>query len=123
MNENFRAIFFGEPVKPPYDDIYFKMNCLYNAKTELYDRTLTDERDRYDPTSAYIANPWVRSHSNYYALNLYKWCVQEIERKTGKSFSSERWRESVRGYINMSAQWWIDLYNRLVEIGEYDEYK
>ena len=24
------------------DDIYFKMHCLYNAKTELYDRSLTD---------------------------------------------------------------------------------
>ena len=25
------------------DDIYFKMHCLYNAKTELYDRSLTDK--------------------------------------------------------------------------------
>ena len=27
------------------DDIYFKMHCLYNAETELYDRLLTDIRD------------------------------------------------------------------------------
>ncbi len=24
------------------DDIYFKMHCLYNAKTEIYDKSLTD---------------------------------------------------------------------------------
>lgn len=37
-----------------YEDIYFLFHCLYNAKTELYDRTLTDMRSRHDPTEAFI---------------------------------------------------------------------
>lgn len=37
-----------------YEDIYFLLHVLYNAKTELYDRTLTDMRSRYDPTEAFI---------------------------------------------------------------------
>ena len=40
--------------KNDYEDIYFLLHCLYNAKTELYDRTLTDMRSRYDPTEAFI---------------------------------------------------------------------
>lgn len=37
-----------------YEDIYFLFRCLYNARTELYDRTLTDMRSRCDPTEAFI---------------------------------------------------------------------
>ena len=47
-----------------FNDIYFKMHCLYNAKTEAYDRTLTDMRSRYDPTEVYITEK-VRSSSNF----------------------------------------------------------
>lgn len=36
------------------DNIYFKMHCLYNAKTELFDRSLTDMRSKHDPTEAFI---------------------------------------------------------------------
>lgn len=36
------------------DWIYYKLACFYQAKTELYDRTLTNLRERYDPTSVYI---------------------------------------------------------------------
>lgn len=61
-----------------FNNIYFKMHCLYNAKTEIYDRTLTDMRDRYDPTSAYINCSYeVRSASNQYAYSLYLWCKKE----------------------------------------------
>ena len=53
-----------------YEDIYFLLHCLYNAKTELYDRTLTDMRSRYDPTEAFIEG-WNRSRSNWYSKKLY----------------------------------------------------
>ena len=34
------------PENDIFNDIYFKMHCLYNAKTEAYDRTLTDMRSK-----------------------------------------------------------------------------
>lgn len=92
------------------DDTYFKMHCFYNAKTELYDRTLTDMRDRYDPTSAYLVSNEMRSKSNLYARNLYQWCRKQIEYKTGMSFDFMMWKESIRRYENISAQGWVDLY-------------
>lgn len=103
------------------EDIYFQMHCLYNAKTELYDRSLTDMRDRYDPTSAYLGDSdIVRHRSNLYALNLYQLCRKQIEYKTGKPFDPAKWKESVRRYENMSAQGWIDLYTFLLR-GGYGE--
>ena len=96
------------------NDTYFKMHCIYNAETELYDRSLTDMRDRYDPTSAYIGcSNEVRSKSNAYAYRLYRWCRREIEYKTGRPFNFMLWKESVRGYERLSAQGWIDLYEQL----------
>lgn len=92
------------------DDIYFKMHCLYNAKTELYDRSLTDMRDRYDPTSAYLVSNETRSKSNLYARNLYQWCRKQVEYITGTPFDSIKWKESIRRYENASAQGWVDLY-------------
>ena len=54
-----------------FNNIYFKMHCLYNAKTEAYDRTLTDMRGRYDPTEAYITEN-VRHLSNSNAMIVYQ---------------------------------------------------
>ena len=70
-----------------FNNIYFKMHCLYNAKTEIYDRILTDMRDRYDPTSAYIGySSEIRSVSNQYSYSLYQWCRKKIIQETAKSF-------------------------------------
>ena len=97
-----------------FNNIYFKMHCLYNAKTEAYDRTLTDMRSRYDPTEAYITEN-VRHLSNSNAMRVYQFCVYEIERATKKSFDSKLWRDSIREYNRLSAQGWIDLYKYLVK--------
>lgn len=97
------------------------MHCLYNAETELYDRSLTDMRDKYNPTSAYVgASNTVRNRSNLYACNLYQWCIKQIEYKTGKPFDPVKWKESTKRYENMSAQWWIDLYVFLLR-SEHEE--
>ena len=104
------------------NNIYFKMHCLYNAKTEIYDRILTDMRDRCDPTSAYINCSYeVRSSSNQYAYSLYLWCRKKIIQETGQLFDAHRWKESIKGYLNLSAQGWIDLYEYLVENGEMEK--
>ena len=106
-----------------FDDVYFVMHCLYNAETELYDRYLTDARDRYDPTSAWInVSNEVRSESNAYAKRLYRWCRRQIEYETGRPFNFMLWKESVRGYDNLTAQGWVDLYKYLLgEAMEYEE--
>lgn len=98
-----------------FDDVYFVMHCLYNAETELYDRYLTDARDRYDPTSAWInVSNEVRSESNAYAKRLYRWCRRQIEYETRRPFDFMRWKQSIRGYEGLSAQGWIDLYEYLL---------
>ena len=66
--------------KNDYEDIYFLLHCLYNAKTELYDRTLTDMRSRYDPTEAFIDN----------GINGWNRRRRSEERRVGKECRS-RW--------------------------------
>lgn len=103
------------------EDLYFKYHCLYNAQTELYDRSLTDMRERYDPTSAYIdCSKEARNASNYYAYSLHLWCRRNIEYKTKQPFSNLIWKECIKRYFNLSAQGWIDLYEHLVENGDMD---
>ena len=87
--------------KNDYEDIYFLLHCLYNAKTELYDRTLTDIRSRYDPTEAFIDgrnNGWNRRRSNWYSKKLYGKCVKCIELKTRDHFIHRHWKECVWKY-------------------------
>ena len=61
--------------------IVFKLCCYYHAKTELYDRTLTDKRSRHDPTEAYLGNSTTRSLSNKYALELRERIIDFAEKK------------------------------------------
>ena len=56
---------------------------LYNASTELYDRTLTDMRSPYDPTEAFIYGRY-KSLSNANAKRTYDKCINGIENITHK---------------------------------------
>ena len=101
-----------------YEDIYFLLHVLYNAKTELYDRTLTDMRSRYDPTEAFIDgrnNGWNRK-------KLYDKCVKCIELKTRGHFIHRHWKECVWKYKGFSAQEWINLYQQLIKENKYDSW-
>lgn len=106
-----------------FDDIYFLVHCIYNAKTELYDRRLTDMRSEHDPTEAFIGcNSYVKSASNCYSKNLREKCRTYIEIKTYPStFDCEHWRNCIGYYHNLSAQGWIDLYERLIKEGYISE--
>lgn len=43
--EQYKKYYMCEPIhKSNLENTYYKVRCYYNAKTELYDRTLTDER-------------------------------------------------------------------------------
>lgn len=93
------------------NDSYFKSLVIYNAKTEMYDRSLNDMRSRYDHTGAYIVGD-IRSKSNSYAFRLYSILKQYIETKTNK-FDIYLWNDLKRNYSCYSSQHWIDIYNDL----------
>lgn len=108
-----------EELKLERDNIYFKMHCLYNAKTELFDRSLTDMRSKHDPTEAFIDGYGkVRSASTHYARLLYENCKRSIETETKAPFDRDLWIRSISSYRNLSAQGWIDLYEHMVKNGE-----
>lgn len=96
------------------DDIYFQLHCLYNAATELYDRTLTDLRSPHDPSEAFIDSNC--SHlSNANAIKTYNKCVTYINMVEKYAFNYKKWKDSVRRYNNLSAQGWIDLCDSLIK--------
>lgn len=97
------------------DHLWYKLCVYYHAKTELFDRELTDLRSPFDPTEAYIDGT-IRKQSNRYALRIRN-LVQEIGRfylgyhnRTLNDFNHYRF----------SAQKWIDEYNRLDDAGEME---
>ena len=107
-----------KPIMNDELDLWYKLCVYYHAKTELYDRTLTDLRSPYDPTEAYIQGS-ERSLSWAYARKIRRF-INEM------AFSISE--HSLNSNTNhLSAQDWIDEYNRLTENGEMDfieeEYK
>lgn len=107
MISKWNAIYNKEPIE---NDIYLKCFCFYQAKTELYDRALTDERSPHDPTEAYI-NDRVRSYSNRYSYRLYGQVTDYVTYRTGGQFDADAWGRAKRH--RLSAQGWIDLFERL----------
>ena len=51
----------------PSFNLHYALACLYMGMTEEYDRSLTDMRDRYDPTEAFLYCKEICSESNRYA--------------------------------------------------------
>lgn len=95
--------------------LWYKLCVYYHAKTELYDRTLTDLRSPYDPTEAYIQRSerglsWayarkLRQFINEMAVGIPEY-IQHLSLNSNK--------------YHYSAQDWIDIYNKLVADGEMD---
>lgn len=96
-----------------YDDVYFQVHCLYGAKTELYDRTLTDMRSPFDITESFIIGEPAKTLSNLYSKRLHKRCVEYLRAITGEPFDIKRWQK----YWNCSAQGNIEMFNQLVKDG------
>lgn len=115
-----RSKVFAKSVKKsPIEELYYKVRCYYNAQTELYDRTLTDEREPWDNTSAFIYNGYIRKLSNEYAIYLYRFCkcvlsLQEPHQK----FDYNMWKSTNNN--RYKAQYWIDEYKKLKSNGELD---
>ena len=96
--------------------LWYKLCVYYHAKTELYDRTLTDLRSPYDPTEAYIQDGIARSLSYANARKIRQF-VTEVAIGIPQHIKSIGLNANKYHY---SAQDWIDEYNRLVENGEMD---
>ena len=86
------------------------------------DKIPNDEFDNV-PTEGFIGcNSYVKSASNCYSKNLREKCRTYIEIKTYPStFDCEHWRNCIGYYHNLSAQGWIDLYERLIKEGYISE--
>ena len=106
--------------KDYYENIWFKLCCLYHAKTELYDRTLTDLRSPHDPTEAFIDEPCVRSLSNQYAKKLRNQILDIAHGLNLPNYIINHNMRTESGTRMYSAQRWIDTYYFLKEQGEYD---
>lgn len=94
--------------------LWYKLLCYYQAQTELYDRTLTNLRNPYDPTEAYIVQPRVRELSNQYAHRCRK-MIEFIANCENIPFDMRKY-----SYRNYSAQMYIDEYERMDKLGEYE---
>ena len=94
--------------------IWYKLCCYYHAKTELYDRRLTNLRSPHDPTEAYVTGG-IRSLSNANALNVRKFIFE-----VAKGFGIINYHVNDFNYLHYSAQHWIDEYDRLTENGEME---
>lgn len=91
-----RSKVFAESVKKsPIEELYYKVRCYYNAQTELYDRTLTDEREPWDNTSAFIHNGYIRKLSNEYAIYLYGFCKRVLSsQEPHQKFDYNMWKST-----------------------------
>lgn len=98
------------------DNLWYKLCVYYHAKTELYDRTLTDLRSPYDPTEAYIQGGIERSLSGVNARKIREF-VNEAAIGIPDYIKSNDLNANKYRY---SAQDWIDEYHRLVSDGEMD---
>ena len=88
-------------------NLSYALACLYMGITEEYDRLLTDMRDRYDPTEAFLYCNKIHSESNRYAVF--------VRNKIMKDYCIE-WKEiqsEICRHDNYSAQHWIDEYERI----------
>ena len=93
-------------------DEYYFYACEYMAKTELYDRSLTNCRSPWDKTEAFLDNPRVKRLSNEYAAQLRRY-YSEICGGTWQFIHNE-----IHKHTNYSAQMWVNEYYRLKEVLE-----
>lgn len=95
----------------PINEYYFYA-CEYKAKTELYDRSLTNCRSSWDNTEAFLDCPRLKKISNEYAAQLRKY-YSEICGGTWRFIHNE-----IHKHNTYTAQMWIDEYHRLKEVFE-----
>ena len=82
---------------------YYGMACEYMAKTELFDRIMTNSRSPLDKTEAFIKEPYLVKRSYQYS------------RQLRKSFG-DKWHKihyEIQKHKFYTAQMWVEEYYRL----------
>ena len=94
----------------PQINLSYTHDCMNMGATEEYDRTLTDDRSRYDPTEAFIYSYYtdMRSYSNRYAIGLRHKIMEEYGVSIWKDIQDE-----IQKHCNYSAQDWVNEYRRM----------
>ena len=113
MNEWKNQIYLHPPDK--MNDLYYKVCCYWNAKTEMYDFILADS---YLYDSAYISNPKLRGYSAEYSRQIFLFCQHVLICESDKQFDEKLWK-----HINnnrYTARQWMKEYERLKSNGELD---
>lgn len=95
------------------DNFYYKLACEYMARTELYDRMISDKKNPYDESKVYLYTPLQRYLSNVYA----KTVMKEILHRHHEHDLPYIHKEIIK-YSLYSDQMWIDEWNRLKESEE-----
>jgi hypothetical protein len=96
------------------DNLWYRLCVYYHAKTEMFDRILTDLRSPYDPTEAYI-DAKNRKYSDAYAVK-----VRDFVLSIKKELGLFNCNLNDFNHYRYSAQKWIDEYNRLTDAGKMD---
>lgn len=88
-------------------DLSYALACLYMGMTEEYDRLLTDKRNKYDLTEAFLYCNKIRSESNRYAAFVRNKIIKDY------CILWEEIHDEIRRHNNYSAQNWVDEYERI----------
>jgi len=95
-----------------YDRKYYFIACEFMAMLEEFDRFISNERDEFEPTSAYLRNGYERSLSNKYRKCLKDTLIYKYDLRWD---DWDKIDEEIFNHKNYSAQRWIDEYKILNE--------
>lgn len=95
-----------------YDKKYYFIACELMAMLEEFDRFISDERDEFEPTSAYLRNGYERGLSNKYRKCLKDALIYKYDLRWN---DWDKIDEEIFNHKHYSAQQWIDEYKILNE--------
>lgn len=114
INECRSQVYLHPPDK--MNDVYYKVYCYWNAKTEIYDSFLADGITYFN--EAYVSNSKIRGYSAEYSRQIFLFCQHVLICECDKPFDENLWK-----YISnnrYSARQWMKEYERLKSNGELD---
>ena len=112
-NEWRNKIYLSPPDK--MYDLYYKVCCYWNAKTELYDCNLIGY-EYYDGTC--IVETKYRKYSNEYSRQIFMFCQHVLICECEKPFDDKLWKRINNN--KHTARQWIKEYERMASSGELD---